>query len=160
MPNETYLYKWIVPDAVAPTENDPSCLTWMYYSHVDSTKDTHSGKWQSLLWQYCYMKSYSSWSILKTIGIVYPTVQQNTRCYTGALQRKFSPIAFWRSDHGSLSKFQPHDFSTSLVVSRLLLLCLSLFHFVYRKIESLRPSSTSSSPLLPGPHSTYKNQQV
>ena len=44
MPNETYLYKWIVPDAVAPTENDPSCLTWMYHSNVDSTKDTHSGK--------------------------------------------------------------------------------------------------------------------
>lgn len=44
MPNETYLYKWIVPDAVAPTENDPSCLTWMYHSNVHSTKDTHSGK--------------------------------------------------------------------------------------------------------------------
>ncbi|KAL9983729.1 hypothetical protein ACROYT_G005948 [Oculina patagonica] len=43
MPNETYLYKWMVPEAVAPTENDPSCLTWMYHSNVDSTKDTHSG---------------------------------------------------------------------------------------------------------------------
>ncbi|CAH3123052.1 unnamed protein product, partial [Pocillopora meandrina] len=42
-PNGTYSYRWIVPDSVAPAENDPACLTWMYYSNVDSTRDIHSG---------------------------------------------------------------------------------------------------------------------
>ena len=42
-PNGTYSYRWIVPDSVAPAENDPACLTWMYCSNVDSTRDIHSG---------------------------------------------------------------------------------------------------------------------
>ena len=43
MPNKTFLYIWTVPEAVAPTDEDPPCITWMYYSSVDSTKDVHSG---------------------------------------------------------------------------------------------------------------------
>ena len=44
MPNQTYLYRWTVPEAVAPTDKDSPCLTWMYHSNVDSTKDIHSGR--------------------------------------------------------------------------------------------------------------------
>lgn len=64
MPNETYLYTWIVPEAVAPTENDPSCLMWVYHSNVDSTKDTHSGKVSIFPVISCNMNScyWSSWS--------------------------------------------------------------------------------------------------
>lgn len=43
MPNQTYLYKWTVPEAVAPTDNDPPCITWMYHSNVDRTRDIQSG---------------------------------------------------------------------------------------------------------------------
>ena len=48
MPNETFLYRWTVPEAVAPTDEDPPCITWMYYSSVDLTKDVHSGRYSGL----------------------------------------------------------------------------------------------------------------
>ena len=44
MPNQTFLYRWTVPEAVAPTENDPPCITWIYHSNVEKTKDIESGK--------------------------------------------------------------------------------------------------------------------
>ena len=44
MPNQTFLYRWTVPEAVAPTEKDAPCITWMYHSNVETTKDIESGK--------------------------------------------------------------------------------------------------------------------
>ncbi|XP_074612928.1 hephaestin-like protein isoform X1 [Acropora palmata] len=43
MPNQTFLYRWTVPEAVAPTEKDAPCITWMYHSNVEKTKDIESG---------------------------------------------------------------------------------------------------------------------
>ena len=57
MPNQTYLYRWTVPEAVAPTENDPPCLTWVYHSSVDSTRDIHSGKYtEPFSWEHTISK--------------------------------------------------------------------------------------------------------
>ena len=36
-------YKWFVPKRSAPGSKDSSCVTWSYYSAVDSVKDTNSG---------------------------------------------------------------------------------------------------------------------
>lgn len=42
-PGTTFTYEWDVPEDVGPTEQDPDCLTWLYYSAVDAVRDTSSG---------------------------------------------------------------------------------------------------------------------
>ncbi|XP_067410122.1 ceruloplasmin [Emydura macquarii macquarii] len=42
-PGATFTYEWKVSDNVGPTQEDPDCLTWLYYSATDSVKDTNSG---------------------------------------------------------------------------------------------------------------------
>ncbi|NXY47037.1 CERU protein, partial [Ceuthmochares aereus] len=42
-PGATFTYEWNVPEDVGPTEQDPDCLTWIYYSAVDAVRDTSSG---------------------------------------------------------------------------------------------------------------------
>ncbi|XP_046540857.1 ceruloplasmin-like [Equus quagga] len=42
-PGTTFVYTWEVPRDVGPTSTDPNCLTWLYYSSVNGTRDTHSG---------------------------------------------------------------------------------------------------------------------
>uniref|UniRef100_A0AAR2II85 Hephaestin n=1 Tax=Pygocentrus nattereri TaxID=42514 RepID=A0AAR2II85_PYGNA len=41
--DSTYKYEWVVPKGGGPTESDPDCLTYLYYSAVDPIRDTHSG---------------------------------------------------------------------------------------------------------------------
>ena len=42
-PGNTHTYIWEVPPRAGPGPNDPSSITWMYHSHVDSPADTNSG---------------------------------------------------------------------------------------------------------------------
>ena len=42
-PGNTFTYTWHVPERSGPSDGDPSCLTWAYYSDVDHVKDVHSG---------------------------------------------------------------------------------------------------------------------
>ncbi|OBS67713.1 hypothetical protein A6R68_03746, partial [Neotoma lepida] len=42
-PKETFMYEWIVPKEMGPTYADPVCLSRMYYSGVDPTKDIFTG---------------------------------------------------------------------------------------------------------------------
>uniref|UniRef100_A0A8D0HKS2 Hephaestin n=1 Tax=Sphenodon punctatus TaxID=8508 RepID=A0A8D0HKS2_SPHPU len=42
-PLHNFTYRWTVPQHVGPTATDPACLTWMYSSAVDPTRDTNSG---------------------------------------------------------------------------------------------------------------------
>ncbi|XP_064895970.1 ferroxidase HEPHL1 isoform X2 [Columba livia] len=42
-PGETFTYKWRVPENGGPSEADPPCLTYLYYSATDAVKDTNSG---------------------------------------------------------------------------------------------------------------------
>ncbi|XP_025026707.1 hephaestin-like protein 1, partial [Python bivittatus] len=42
-PGETFKYEWRVPESVGPTDNDPACLTYPYYSATDPMMDTQSG---------------------------------------------------------------------------------------------------------------------
>lgn len=42
-PDTTYKYDWVVPKGGGPTENDPDCINYLYYSAVDPIRDTNSG---------------------------------------------------------------------------------------------------------------------
>ncbi|XP_077622006.1 ceruloplasmin isoform X3 [Crocuta crocuta] len=42
-PEQTFTYEWTVPEEVGPTHKDPVCLSKMYYSAVDPTKDIFTG---------------------------------------------------------------------------------------------------------------------
>lgn len=42
-PGAIFSYEWDVPEAASPTQEDPDCLTWIYYSASDSIKDTNAG---------------------------------------------------------------------------------------------------------------------
>uniref|UniRef100_A0A452QU46 ferroxidase n=1 Tax=Ursus americanus TaxID=9643 RepID=A0A452QU46_URSAM len=42
-PKQTFTYEWTVPKEVGPTYKDPVCLSKMYYSAVDPTKDIFTG---------------------------------------------------------------------------------------------------------------------
>ncbi|XP_032201856.1 ceruloplasmin isoform X2 [Mustela erminea] len=42
-PKQTFTYEWTVPKEVGPTYKDPICLSKMYYSAVDPTKDIFTG---------------------------------------------------------------------------------------------------------------------
>ncbi|XP_032887757.1 ceruloplasmin [Amblyraja radiata] len=43
MPGRTFIYQWSVPKEYGPGSSDPDCQTWLYYSAVDSIKDSSSG---------------------------------------------------------------------------------------------------------------------
>ncbi|CAK7312042.1 CP [Vulpes lagopus] len=42
-PGRTFVYTWEIPRDVGPTSTDPNCLTWLYYSSVNMTRDVNSG---------------------------------------------------------------------------------------------------------------------
>ncbi|TSK53634.1 Ceruloplasmin [Bagarius yarrelli] len=42
-PGTTYNYEWVIPKNGGPTENDPDCISYLYYSAVDPIRDTNSG---------------------------------------------------------------------------------------------------------------------
>ncbi|XP_069825746.1 ferroxidase HEPHL1 isoform X1 [Dendropsophus ebraccatus] len=42
-PGETFTYTWIALEQDGPTDSDPQCLTYLYYSAADHVKDTNSG---------------------------------------------------------------------------------------------------------------------
>ncbi|XP_065737954.1 ferroxidase HEPHL1 isoform X1 [Phocoena phocoena] len=42
-PGETFTYRWMVPESLSPTADDPPCLTYLYFSAVEPIKDTSSG---------------------------------------------------------------------------------------------------------------------
>lgn len=42
-PDTTHQYEWVVPKGGGPTEKDPDCITYLYYSAVDPIRDTNSG---------------------------------------------------------------------------------------------------------------------
>ena len=43
LPGKVATYQWFVPKRSAPGAQDSACITWSYFSAVDSVKDTNSG---------------------------------------------------------------------------------------------------------------------
>lgn len=48
-PGQSWTYTWEVKPEFGPTEDDASCLTWIYHSHGDAPKDIASGLIGALL---------------------------------------------------------------------------------------------------------------
>ncbi|XP_078415826.1 coagulation factor V [Cetorhinus maximus] len=48
-PDQTYIYTWKISEDVGPTSQDPRCLTKLYHSAVDITRDIASGLFGPLL---------------------------------------------------------------------------------------------------------------
>ncbi len=42
-PGSVFEYQWFVPKRAAPGPNDGPCITWAYYSAVNTIKDTNTG---------------------------------------------------------------------------------------------------------------------
>lgn len=42
-PGGTLTYQYTVPVGVSPTDDDPSCLSHMYYSAIDTERDINTG---------------------------------------------------------------------------------------------------------------------
>ncbi|XP_077197573.1 ferroxidase HEPHL1 isoform X2 [Paroedura picta] len=42
-PGDIFEYEWSIPESVGPTDNDPPCLTYLYYSATNMVMDTQSG---------------------------------------------------------------------------------------------------------------------
>ncbi|XP_053129823.1 hephaestin [Hemicordylus capensis] len=42
-PGGNHTYTWTVPEDHGPTDDDPTCLMWIYHSHVDAPKDIATG---------------------------------------------------------------------------------------------------------------------
>ncbi|CAN0345801.1 unnamed protein product [Lampetra planeri] len=42
-PGGNFTYTWAVPRSAGPAASDPDCLAWMYFSAVDSIRDTNAG---------------------------------------------------------------------------------------------------------------------
>nr|XP_036872957.1 hephaestin isoform X2 [Manis javanica] len=42
-PGGSHIYNWTIPEGHAPTDADPTCLTWIYHSHVDAPRDIAAG---------------------------------------------------------------------------------------------------------------------
>ncbi|XP_053313463.1 coagulation factor V [Spea bombifrons] len=49
LPGQTYTYNWDITQEVGPKEDDPNCLTNIYYSHENMTEDLNSGLVGALL---------------------------------------------------------------------------------------------------------------
>ncbi|XP_048338885.1 hephaestin-like [Sphaerodactylus townsendi] len=43
LPGGNHTYTWTVPEDHSPTADDPTCLTWIYHSHIDAPKDIATG---------------------------------------------------------------------------------------------------------------------
>ncbi|XP_019388111.1 PREDICTED: ceruloplasmin [Crocodylus porosus] len=42
-PSATFTYEWKVQEDAGPTQEDPDCITWLYFSATDTVKDTNAG---------------------------------------------------------------------------------------------------------------------
>ncbi|XP_038599910.1 ceruloplasmin-like [Tachyglossus aculeatus] len=42
-PGANFTYEWTVPKGVGPTSSDPNCLTWLYYSGIDTPEEVNAG---------------------------------------------------------------------------------------------------------------------
>jgi coagulation factor V (labile factor) len=42
-PGQEYTYEWVISEDSGPTQDDPPCLTHIYYSYENLTQDFNSG---------------------------------------------------------------------------------------------------------------------
>ncbi|XP_067424284.1 ferroxidase HEPHL1 [Emydura macquarii macquarii] len=87
VPGGNYTYTWPVKKEYAPTSADPTCLTWIYHSHIDTPRDISSGLIGPLL--VCKKGSLDDSSIQSTdaakgFALMYSIVDENLSWYIDA----------------------------------------------------------------------------
>ncbi|KAF7691727.1 ferroxidase HEPHL1-like [Silurus meridionalis] len=100
-PGESYTYTWKVTQEFAPTESDPTCLTWIYHSHVDAPRDIASGLIGVLLT--CNKGTLDHSGIRRSdvdqeFFLMFSVVDENLSWYMDANIHRFSPEAVHLKD--------------------------------------------------------------
>ncbi|KAF5901209.1 hephaestin-like protein 1, partial [Clarias magur] len=112
-PGQAHTYTWNVTEEVAPKESDPSCLTSMYHSHVNSPKDIAAGLIGVLL---ICRKGYLDPSGLPKSGmprefiLMFSAVDENLSWYLEENIKQYSPGALdLRGDEDFLASNRLHS---------------------------------------------------
>uniref|UniRef100_A0A8C2SUG5 ferroxidase n=1 Tax=Coturnix japonica TaxID=93934 RepID=A0A8C2SUG5_COTJA len=80
-PGETFTYKWRVPENGGPSESDPPCLTYLYYSATDAVKDTNSGLVGPLLTLVGWLSSWLQKGIDREFYLLFSIFDENDSWY-------------------------------------------------------------------------------
>ncbi|GBM15077.1 Hephaestin-like protein [Araneus ventricosus] len=78
-PGAKHVYRWLMNEHDAPTENDPDCLTWMYHSHRHGETELHAGLLGPLL--VCKKGALSSGNVDRRIVLVFMNFDENKSIY-------------------------------------------------------------------------------
>ncbi|XP_063806721.1 ferroxidase HEPHL1-like [Pseudophryne corroboree] len=111
-PGETFTYTWKVLEEDGPTDNDPNCLTYLYYSAVDPIKDTNSGLVGPLL--VCrkgsLLSNNTQVQIEKTYVLLFTVFDENVSWYLDENIKMFStnPSAINTTDEEFLESNKMH----------------------------------------------------
>nr|XP_006134465.1 hephaestin-like protein 1 isoform X1 [Pelodiscus sinensis]XP_006134466.1 hephaestin-like protein 1 isoform X2 [Pelodiscus sinensis] len=113
VPNGNYTYTWPVKKEYAPTMADPTCLTWIYHSHIDTPRDISSGLIGPLL--VCKKGSLDesliqSTDAAKGFALMYSTVDENLSWYIDANIKAFcsDPATVDKEDEGFKNSNKMH----------------------------------------------------
>ncbi|XP_044875716.1 ferroxidase HEPHL1 [Mauremys mutica] len=113
VPGGNYTYTWPVKKEYAPTLADPTCLTWIYHSHIDTPRDISSGLIGPLL--VCKKGSLDDSSIQSTdaakgFALMYSIVDENLSWYIDANIKTFclDPTTVDKEDEGFKNSNKMH----------------------------------------------------
>uniref|UniRef100_A0A8C4VXT1 ferroxidase n=1 Tax=Gopherus evgoodei TaxID=1825980 RepID=A0A8C4VXT1_9SAUR len=113
VPGGNYTYTWPVKKEYAPTLADPTCLTWIYHSHIDTPRDISSGLIGPLL--VCKKGSLDDSSIQSTdaakgFALMYSIVDENLSWYIDANIKAFclDPTTVDKEDEGFKNSNKMH----------------------------------------------------
>uniref|UniRef100_A0A674K648 ferroxidase n=1 Tax=Terrapene triunguis TaxID=2587831 RepID=A0A674K648_9SAUR len=113
VPGGNYTYTWPVKKEYAPTVADPTCLTWIYHSHIDTPRDISSGLIGPLL--VCKKGNLDDSSIQSTdaakgFALMYSIVDENLSWYIDANIKAFclDPTTVDKEDEGFKNSNKMH----------------------------------------------------
>ncbi|GIY90425.1 hephaestin-like protein [Caerostris darwini] len=78
-PGAKHIYRWLMNEHDAPTENDPDCLTWMYHSHRHGETELHAGLLGPLL--VCRKGALSKGNVDRRVVLVFMNFDENKSVY-------------------------------------------------------------------------------
>lgn len=112
LPGQTFTYRWEVPSRAGPGENDPDCISWMYFSSVDSVKDMNSGLVGPLIICSTGTLDYDDTrrDVDREFAILFFVFDENDSWYLQDNVNRFAPQ---RTDLGD-AEFQASNFMNSI----------------------------------------------
>ncbi|CAH3142781.1 unnamed protein product [Pocillopora meandrina] len=111
-PNGTFTYKWTIPEEMGPRDTDAQCLTRMYLSSVNPTKDRYSGLFGPLL--ICKKGSLDSKNKQKNVDKEFVlhfvvTLEKNSWYYDDNKELAGDPSSIDESDVAYINSNKMHD---------------------------------------------------